>query len=115
MSDIVTKMFKKNPSYVFYINIYKLTHLGGLQNTVLKKQNILVISLKGVGDLNKSKTHYEKGSFLDHLASMTPNEINDFLRTNGKSKPVNPFIRIDPRDRFDQTTTKQEDKDYGNQ
>lgn len=57
-----------------------------------------------------TKSHYEKGSFIDHLASMTPNEINDFLRTNGKSKPVNPFIRIDPRDRFDETTTtKQED------
>lgn len=100
----------------FYINIYKRTHLGGLQNTLLHKQNIIVISSrKELVALSKPvKSHYERGSFLNSLASMTPSEINDFLRANGKSKPVNPFIRIDPRDRLDEITTKQEDKNYGN-
>ena len=64
--------------------------------------------------MSSSKMHYEKGSFIAQLASMTPSELNDFLRHNGKAKPVNPFTRIDPKDWVELQKAKQEENNHGN-
>lgn len=58
-------------------------------------------------------SHLEKNSFIAQLASMSPSEINDYIRTNGKVKRFNPFIRI-TSEMKDSTNNTQEDKNYGN-
>lgn len=52
------------------------------------------------------KTHYEKNSFIALLSSMTPGELADYLRVNGKVKRINPFIKLEK-------SFSQEDQNHG--